>query len=295
MSTAKSFLTGAEGNALAITECKPADAPKATVLLLHGGGQTRHSWAAAGERLAAEGYRAIAMDARGHGESEWLASKNYRMSDMAADLEVVANELASDAAQLVAVGASMGGLMTMLVNARNPNTFAANVFVDITPRMQAAGVNRIMTFMAAKADEGFGSVEEAADAIADYMPSRPKPTDLSGLSKNLRQRDNGRFYWHWDPAFAIGPDNIVSQQEEAEALLAQACKSIIAPTLLIRGARSDLVSTEDVAHFRSLVAHAEYEDISDAGHMIVGDRNDVFTAAVVSFLERTLEPLKVGA
>lgn len=286
MNTTKLSFVGAEQNQICATCFEPENAATLTVLLLHGGGQTRHAWDSTGERFARAGIRAISLDARGHGKSEWVQTGHYRFSHMADDLEVIAEKVAAQHGSVVSVGASMGGLTTMLLNERKPDLFTANVFVDITPRMRESGVSRIMGFMAEKSADGFANVEEAADAIAAYMPHRPKPKNLSGLAKNLRQREDGRFYWHWDPAFASGPNSIVADGQGIQDHFERGCMAVTCPTLLVRGAQSDLVDEENVAHFRSLIPHADYVDISNAGHMIVGDRNDVFTDTVLTYLER---------
>ena len=174
----------------------------------------------------------------------------------------------------------------MLAASERPDAFGAVVLVDITPRMEQSGVDRILSFMGERSAAGFASVEEAADAIARYMPGRPRPSTNDGLAKNLRQRDDGRWYWHWDPRFVSGPlavDSVVDERVDAlEAGLAK----LDCPILLVRGSRSDLVSERAVADFRAAVPHADYVDIAGAGHMVVGDRNDAFAGAVLDFLDR---------
>ena len=124
--------------------------------------------------------------------------------------------------------------------------------------------------------------------IARYMPHRPRRGASDGLKNYLRQKPDGRFYWHWDPVFIR---NIMSarqgdpdSQERQSAMLSQAAANLTLPLHLIRGASSDLVSEEAVLHLRQLAPHAEYTDIADATHMVVGDANDAFSAAIVDFL-----------
>ncbi len=281
---------GAEGNLLAasIYDVDDKDAP--TALLLHGGGQTRHSWHGASRLLQRHGIRAVAVDARGHGDSDWSASGHYRFEHFAEDLIALAAQATEmTGARPVSIGASMGGITTMKTFATRADLFAATVFVDITPTMTESGVMRIMEFMGAKAAEGFATVDEAADAVAAYMPHRKRPKTTSGLEKNLRQREDGRWYWHWDPAFATGAHSIVSDGQAQMETVRRAVSNIDCPTLLVRGAQSDLVTMEAVEEFRTLVPHSEFVDVSDAGHMIVGDRNDVFADVIVEFLNRTVK------
>ena len=278
------FLEGSEGNALAVDLRRAGpDAPVA--LLMHGGGQTRHSWQGTAERLAAAGVTSLSVDARGHGDSDWVASEAYGFPRMAADLAAVAREVRCRFGPPILVGASMGGLAGMLACHEDPNLFRALIFVDITPRMEATGVERIMNFMAARAAEGFESVQEAADAIAAYMPSRKRPSSLNGLSKNLRRRADGRWRWHWDPAFVSGPEPITAGGEDrAEGLFSEGLARVKAPILLVRGSRSELVSEGAVEAFMAVAPHARFVDVSGAGHMVAGDRNDVFADAVIAFV-----------
>ena len=291
------MLTGAEGNQLAASVFGDVANPSndhPLILMMHGGGQTRHSWNGAARQLAARGNIAITVDARGHGDSDWLESKAYSFEDYRDDLIAISRALPAQYGRsnrpLVLVGASMGGISAMMAQdvfgEGEPPLFSAIILVDITPRMQSTGVERILGFMAQAMRSGFGDINEAADAIAAYLPGRARPKSLDGLSKNLRQREDGRWYWHWDPAFVDGPRSIMTGSDTRIDVLLAAAKTISAPALLVRGGKSELVSQEDADEFLALVPHAKYVDVSDAGHMVAGDRNDVFAAAVIDFLEQ---------
>jgi pimeloyl-ACP methyl ester carboxylesterase len=257
------------------------DPSRPPVLLLHGGGQTRHAWGATASNLAAAGFYALTMDLRGHGESAWAEDGNYEIEAFAADIHAVAAHLASPPAL---VGASLGGLSSLAAQHARP-VASAVVLVDITPRMDPEGVQRIVGFMVAHPD-GFATVEEAADAIAAYLPHRPRPRDTGGLAKNLRLGADGRWRWHWDPRFLSGPPR--SAQEHYPERMNAAARALDVPTMLVRGRMSEIVSEEGVREFLELVPHAEYVDIEDASHMVAGDRNDLFCEAVVDFLSRRL-------
>ncbi|MFD0915576.1 alpha/beta fold hydrolase [Pseudahrensia aquimaris] len=290
MERQKIKFTGAEGNNLIgdLYEPPQQDNSAPPALFLHGGGQTRHSWRGAAKQLAHLGIASITMDARGHGDSDWVQSKDYSIEGYQADTVALSDHLAQRfGTRPILIGASLGGLSGMMaVKAAGPSVFSAQIFVDITPTMLPSGVDRIQGFMAEKMHEGFNSVEEAADAIAIYLPDRPRPKSLDGLRKNLRQREDGRFYWHWDPAFIDGPHPINKGRETRGAVLQEACRQITAPTLLIRGSRSELVTEAAAKEFQELVPHARFVDVTDAGHMVAGDRNDVFANAVIDFLKR---------
>lgn len=257
----------------------------APVVLAHGGGQTRHSWGATAATLAARGHRVVSMDLRGHGDSDWAPDGDYQMAAYRDDALAVARWIGSPVAW---VGASLGGMTGLHAVAEAPEHFSALVLVDITPRPAPAGVGRILEFMAKDAEHGFASLDEAADAIAAYQPHRPRPADLSGLSKNLRLGSDGRWRWHWDPAFIDSRTGATSEhaRDRHHDELVEIARQLTLPTLLIRGKLSDLVTDAEVTEFLELVPHAEYVDVAGAAHMIAGDKNDIFSDAVVTFLER---------
>ena len=254
------------------------------VILAHGGGQTRHSWGGTAAVLAANGHRVVSMDLRGHGDSSWAADGDYGMAAFGADAIAVAEWIGSPVAW---VGASLGGMTGLQAIDRAPVHFAALVLVDITPRPAAGGVSRILEFMAKDAVGGFGTLDDAADAIAAYQPHRPRPSDLSGLSKNLRLGEDGRWRWHWDPAFLHVRSGEGSEhaRDSSHGDMETIARGLRLPTLLIRGRLSDLVTDAEAQEFLKMVPHAEYVDVAGAAHMIAGDKNDVFTDAVVDFLD----------
>ena len=251
----------------------PADA--APVILLHGGGQTRGAWGGALAEGARRGFHMISADLRGHGDSGWSPDADYGMAAHAADIAAIAATL--PAAPFL-VGASLGGMASLSYAARG-HALAGLVLVDIAPTVNRAGTDKILAFMHS-APDGFASLEAAADAVAAYLPHRPRPKDTSGLMRNLRLRD-GRYYWHWDPRMfgeGRGPRDVDGLREAARQLKV--------PTLLVRGRLSDVLSPEGVEDFLRLVPHAEFADIAGADHMVAGDRNDAFNDAVFDFLER---------
>ena len=277
--------TGAGGVNLAGEERGHLGDPLA--VLLHGGGQTRHSWGTTAEVLAARGWHAVSLDARGHGRSDWPPDGDYRLVSFATDVQRFVESTADRPPFLI--GASLGGLTAMLLDGEvAPGIAAGIVLVDIVPDMEQAGADRIREFMAANTADGFASLDEVAAAIAVYNPHRPPPTDLSGLTKNLRQRD-GRWYWHWDPAFIDPSAGLAPSEITDTARLHRAVDAIVdrgMPVMLLRGRTSDLVTAEKAAAFCRRYPSVEFVDISGAGHMVAGDRNDAFTEAVADFLDR---------
>ena len=258
----------------------------APVLLLHGGGQTRHSWEETAIRLARAGFSAITLDQRGHGESAWSASGAYHFHDFSGDAAAVMKQIRSRHGRRPAVvGASLGGIASLVAAASDEEVeIEALVLVDITPRIDPVGVARILSFMADRLEQGFASLDEAAEAVAVYLPHRRRPRSLEGLRKNLRRDPDGRYRWHWDPRFLTGARSVDSGARHFEEELVAAAKRLSMPVLLVRGQRSELVTESHAREFLDLVPHARYADISDAGHMVAGDRNDVFASAIIDFL-----------
>jgi pimeloyl-ACP methyl ester carboxylesterase len=277
--SARLSLEGADGLTLAADAYGDESAP--VVFLLHGGGQTRHSWGATAALLAERGYRAITLDQRGHGESEWDKGRRYKQADFGRDVFALSQRFDKPFA---VVGASLGGNSGLLACGDLGAKLSALVLVDIGPKIERTGVERIYEFMRAKPD-GFASLDEVADLVAAYQPHRTRPKDISGLAKNLRQGADGRYKWHWDPAFL---EEMFQPQPEIAARLENASKNLAMPVLLVRGKLSDLLSEENAKHFLELCPHAKYVDVAGAAHMVAGDQNDYFTDAVVAFLDSAI-------
>lgn len=258
------------------------DGPATTLVLLHGGGQTRHSWDRTAAALAARGYTVVTVDARGHGDTAWAADGAYALPDFVGDLLAVVGGLSGPPPVLI--GASLGGITSLCAAGENPGVASALVLVDVVVDVEPKGIGRVTDFLEAHTD-GFATLDEVADAVAAYNPTRTRPRNLEGLKKNVRQRDDGRWYWHWDPAFIRGDDRNEARIQDTERLGA-AAKRLTIPTLIVRGGKSDVVSDAGVAKMLERVPHAEVADVSGAGHMVAGDDNQVFAAAIEDFLDR---------
>jgi pimeloyl-ACP methyl ester carboxylesterase len=277
-------LTAADGVELAVES--RGEATSQALLFAHGFGQTRGAWSVAAAELAAQGWRCISADARGHGASGWRADGAYEFTQFIDDLVRLARwATATDGARPILVGASMGGLLGIMAQALH-EPFRALILVDITPRWESAGIERIIAFMRAH-PQGFASLEDAAAAIAAYLPQR-RERYQNGRARAERLRellvplDNGRLRWHWDPRLL---ERIAADGERQQAALLDAARRIRIPTLLISGADSDVVSQATIDEFIGCVPHARHVRLADATHMVAGDRNDVFTAAVREFVE----------
>ena len=258
----------------------PDDKP---VVFLHGGGQTRHSWGDSAKMLALNGYYSIVLDARGHGDSSWSETGAYNIEDLGNDLKEVIKQIGKKPAL---VGASMGGLTSLIAEGESEISISsAIILVDIAPKAEQKGIERIFAFMSSN-KHGFVSIAEAAESVSAYLPNRTKPKDHTRLEKNLRLRADGRYYWHWDMKMlelwkSITPD----QQILNDARMYQAAKNLKVPTMIVRGGMSDVVSEKVMAEFLDEVPHVRSVNVSDAGHMVAGDSNHAFTNAVLDFLK----------
>lgn len=267
------------GSGLSVAADVGGDPAGSPVLLLHGGGQTRHSWKKTFDALVAAGHYVVSPDARGHGDSDWDPNGDYSLDALVADLLAL---LAQIPPRPVLIGASMGGLTALAAVGEAEQSFArALALVDIAPTMNAEGIEQITAFMRSN-EQGFTSLDDAVDAVAKFNPHRPRPSDASGLARNLRERD-GRLYWHWDPRL-ISPNQ--HDREALQSRLIAAARRLRVPTLLIRGELSNVVGQREVEHFRALVPDAEFIDVADASHMVAGDRNDAFSQSVLDFITR---------
>lgn len=267
-------LAAHDGIALAIEHF--GDENDRAIVFAHGFGQTRHAWNGTASALARAGWHAITADARGHGDSERRADGDYHYDQLIDDLALVARVPAKAP---VLVGASMGGLIGIAAESLHAPLFRALVLVDITPRWEPAGVERILAFMRAH-PAGFASYAEAADEIARYLPHRAERKSETSLRQLLVAGDDGRLRWHWDPRLL---DFVTRDAEQLQRDLLAAAGRIRVPTLLISGGRSDIVSAATIEEFLAHVPHARHVRVDAATHMVAGDANDAFTRAVLEF------------
>ncbi|WP_070153624.1 alpha/beta fold hydrolase [Sphingobium phenoxybenzoativorans] len=267
---------GAHGLTIAGTAVGPTDG--LPVILSHGGGQTRYAWGRTAHSLAELGFLAISLDLRGHGESGWMSSGLYVIEDYAEDLRLFSATLARPP---ILVGASLGGIASLLAAGEPAYAPISGLcLVDVSPHLKSDGVAGILGFMR-ETSKGFDTPEQAADAIAAYVPHRPRPTDIEGLRKNLREGEDGRFYWHWDPQTIARP----LEPERTSKRLEQAAAHIDAPALLLRGELSELVTADVAKNFMALFNRGATVDIPGARHMVAGDRNDLFGRELIAFAE----------
>lgn len=248
-----------------------------TAILLHGGGQSRSAWRGAARRLAEAGYRAVAMDLRGHGDSDWSPAANYSFDDYSDDL---ARTIAAMGAPAVLVGASLGGHVSLVTAARHPDQVRALTLADVTPWIDEGETGSSIREAMRRMGEGVASLEEAAQLIAELRGGKPR-RDVSGLRHHLQQRDDGRWYWRWDPAY-LTEENLRHGGEGG--LFVREARRLRCPVLVMRAELSTVTSAEQVELFRGAVPWLKDVVIPGAGHMLTGDVNDIYAAHVLAFL-----------
>lgn len=253
------------------------------VIFAHGAGQTRYSWKGSAQALALQGFRTVSFDLRGHGDSHWATDGDYSIYRFAEDLVEITDYFEQDSMKPHLVGASLGGIAAMVAAGMlKPGLFSSITLVDIVPNMEFSGVLKILGFMSSNTLQGFASLQEASDLIAHYLPNRERPREISGLRKNLRQKEDGRWYWHWDPKFITSMTKNMAEDRFQD--FETALTNINVPLHLVRGGMSELVTQASVAEFMAIVPDAHYTDVEGAAHMVAGDLNDVFNSAVARFL-----------
>jgi pimeloyl-ACP methyl ester carboxylesterase len=260
---------------------RPADA--VDVVLVPGGGQTRHAWRHAARALARDGRNTLALDLRGHGESDWDDGGDYTIEAFAGDVTAVLRSLPAPPA---VVGASVGALASLHALGSGPGLATALVLLDAAPTLELAGVDGIAGFMRGSA-AGFGSPEEASAYLARHGRGTPDPRRLA---RTMRRRD-GRWFWHWDPRlveYVRGEQHTAATGRPDDGLAAAA--RVRVPALVVRGGESDVVSAESAAALAAALPDSRLVTLPGIGHMRPGDDNDAFAAVLVAFLAEVADP-----
>jgi pimeloyl-ACP methyl ester carboxylesterase len=269
-------------------EWGPAAAP--TVLAMHGGGQTAYMFEEIGASLAAAGRHVIAPDLPGHGDSTSLGGPEmFTRQNLAATIPPLLQEFGIGAdlrgGPVAIIGASLGGIIGLTLAAADPDLVSAIVLIDVAHRLEVEGVRRIVNFM--QKHESFGTLEEAAEAVAEYVPNRPK-SDPQRLRRNLRQRPDGRWVWKHNLR-SVSPEQVesVDPNEILEGLRDDVGK-VTCPVLVLRGSASDVLSADGANEIVELLANARIETVHNAGHLAAGDNSASTVSLVGTFFDEVL-------
>ena len=244
------------------------------ILMLHGGGQQAHSWDFISLPLA-EQYHILALDQRGHGDSDWAADGDYSIEAHQADLDGFIAALGLRDFHLI--GHSMGGRNSYVWASRHPATLRSLVIVDTGPVAQSRGRDRIQNFR--ELPDELDSFEEFAARVQEYT-GRSREQTLGALQYSIRQRPDGKWSWKYDKLLRTP-----GRQSPAwsESQLWDAVSKIDCPTLITRGGDSDIFAAETMQRMQQVIPNCAAVTIPAAGHLVAGDNPAAFLAAVQNF------------
>ena len=253
------------------------------VICLHGGGQTAYMYEELGDALR-DRYHVLAPDLPWHGDSDPIDDMGRQT--LAESLPPLMAEFGFEHAAFV--GASLGGIVSLTLAAARPELVSAIVLIDIGHRLEDEGVNRIIEFMTRR--ESFGSLEEAAVEVSEYLPHR-KQVKAENLRRNLRQRPDGRWEWKHSYGRRIREQGApAGGWRELMTGLEHVITAIQSPVLVLRGAASDVLSDEGAEEVAALLPNARLGKIGSAGHHAAGDNPESTVDLVREFLDEATAP-----
>ena len=246
------------------------------ILMLHGGSQQAHSWDFVSLPLS-EHYHILALDQRGHGDSDWAAGGDYSIEAHQSDIDGFVDALGLQDFHLI--GHSMGGRNSYVWASRHPGMLRSLVIVDTGPVAQTRGRNRIQNFR--ELPDELDSFEEFAARVQEYT-GRSREQTLGALQYSIRQRADGKWSWKYDQLLRTpGRQSPAWSEEQLWAVVSK----IDCPTLVVRGGNSDIFAAATMAEMARVIPHCTTVTVPDAGHLVAGDNPADFLAAVRSFLE----------
>jgi pimeloyl-ACP methyl ester carboxylesterase len=258
------------------------------MLLLHGFGNEAHIWDDFASAVAPY-YRTLALDHRGHGDSAWDPELRYDLDTLVADVEAATEHLGIE--RLVLVGHSLGGRVATLFAGRHAQRMAGLVLVDIGPELDARGVTRIRMETESSVDPAFDSVDAYARLLSLLYPAAT-PEAIDRMARHgVRQGEDGRWRLRQDPALrgAFGrdesPEQAADRERQSTAAQWEALRRIACPTLVVRGAASDVFAPETADRMvDEVLAKGRLAVVAQAGHSVMTDNPKGFLAVLSSFL-----------
>lgn len=249
------------------------------VLFLHGGCLTARTWDLVCLALRSD-FRCLALDQRGHGDSEWSSALDYGTEAFVGDLAALIEHLSLP--RPVLVGQSMGGLNALAFAARHPDRIAGVVAIDVAPDVEAAGAERIFDFVTEPV--ALDSVDAYVERAVAFNPARDPQLLRTSLLHNLRELPDGRWTWKYDRRL-VTRERFSRVRDELEDLRPRLA-TITCPALVVRGARSDVVTPTGVAALARSLPDGSWTEIPDAGHTVQGDNPRGLAEALREFLRR---------
>ena len=251
-----------------------------TIILIHGIAQTCHSWDFISLGLS-EKYRVIALDLRGHGDSEWAPDKNYNIEAYSDDLHKIIEKLNLN--NFILIGLSIGGKTCFTYASQHLEKIRALAIVDAAPENIQAGYKNMSKFM--KQKDELDSIDEFIDRILKYNPRRSRQQAKGSIIHNIKQMENGKWTWKYDSFFRTPQKHIQNPDKIAKTLWSRLGK-VMCPTLIVRGAQSDLVASEITEKMSNIMNNATIVTVKNAGHLVPGDNPAGFQTAINNFLNK---------
>ena len=267
-----------EANGLRFHYLDWGEPAKPAILLLHGFAQTCHSWDFVCLSLC-DRFRLIALDQRGHGDSQWAPNGDYSSEAHDRDIEAVVDSLGLD--NFVLGGLSMGGRNALAYAANHASRLKALVIVDFAPVMGSKGSEHIRRFI--EDDDELDSVEAFVDRVQKFNPRRSVEQIRGSLMHNIKQLPNGKWTWKYDGILRKPGRRPARDPKETQRLWGYV-DSVSSPTLVVRGAKSNVVAADTAHAVRDRLAVSTLAVVEDAGHLVPGDNPAGFIAALTTFL-----------
>ena len=246
-----------------------------TLLMLHGICQQCHSWDFISLAVA-DRYHVIALDARGHGDTQWPPDVDYSLDAHQRDLDAVADALGLR--DFVVVGHSMGGRNGYVFASRRPDLVRGLVIVDTGPGQVAAGSRRIRNFISLP--DRLNSYEEFVQRVMDYT-GRPAWLVHGSLQHTIRETSDGKWTWKYDSTIR-SPD--FRPESWPSNALWRCLENLQCPTLLVRGANTDVLSEEVFQRMQRVIPDCRSATVEKAGHLVPGDNPRGFLEVLTPFL-----------
>jgi pimeloyl-ACP methyl ester carboxylesterase len=250
------------------------------ILFLHGGGLNAHTWDLLCAALRRERH-CLALDQRGHGESEWSPQMDYSIESHVGDLDAFVHALGLE--RFVLVGMSLGGVNALAWAGKHGQRLAGLVLVDVGPEIRFDGVRKIAAFTSEATP--LDSVEEFIDRAIAFNPRRNRELLRRSLLHNLRPMPDGRWMWKYDQRHRGKVDP--GAYERRRRLLWSAVDTVGCPTLVVRGAESDVFHDEDAERLAQRLKRGRWVRIEGAGHTVQGDNPADLLVALREFLKET--------
>ena len=267
-----------EANGLRFHYLEWGGADNPPLLLLHGFAQTCHSWDFVALSLC-DRFRVIALDQRGHGDTEWATDGDYSADAYQGDIDAVVDALGLTG--LVLIGLSMGGRNAFTYAACHPEKVRALVIVDAAPETQSAGTSNITRFV--QQEDELDSIDQFVERVRRYNPRRPVEQIRGSIRHNIKQLPSGKWTWKYDRRLRA-ERRPTPPGADLVARLWGYVEELRHPTLVVRGGQSDVVAQDTAAEMVRRMRNGRLATVEGAGHLVMGDDPAGFERAVTSFL-----------